>query len=417
MSSSDIGQSPGFNTQSAGVYSAQPVTGTGPPATVTPSTNYFNSSIGISEQELIALLLMPGYAILPQPTTTSGETDAKTTVASVENTKAQIVNWMWQTFSDGLEQIAKTAKQDAAKHEIEESQRKSEDIKRSYLKQEILKSASNPDSVNSTKSKLQVIFDHTFLQWLNPANGVAVLPNMTTYPSTGFIAGATAVSLDVVRNAVGAVSNETGSQLSVSPIADALQAVGPSSGLPGDYQAATALVAAILYNGSVLRATFDTLQEANASNKPPEDLQFAMNYAKNIIAIVTFNIEQNQPSNNPLEAKQNRLMRLMLSMMAINMVYRLAYGGMTGKEFVALLNGETANLTADVKATLTQLSDLVNSFLPQDPAGRSASIAELAAYIDNKNPVQEMLKTTSLLAAILKSRTSIQQGITGAVTQ
>jgi hypothetical protein len=228
---------------------------------------------------------------------------------------------------------------------------------------------------------------------------MAIAGIVNGYPSSSFLAGCVACSPDAIRNAIGISGAALGFQLSSSPVADALFAVGPTSGLPGDYQAAAALVAALLNGGAVYKASADTMV-ASGGAKPQYDLNFAVNYAKNIMAIVTKNIEGQEPTS-PEQASQNTMIRLMLSAMALNMVYRSAYGGMQGKEFENLLAGNTTDLPEEVKGLIEQLVSLVNAYLPQDSKSKADTIRRLMEYVDSKDSVNSMLETSRLFASFL----------------
>jgi len=214
------------------------------------------------------------------------------------------------------------------------------------------------------------------------------------------LVGAVAANPDALRTAIGADSAILGVNLSSSPVADAVFAVGPNSGLPGDYQAAAALIAALMYSGTVAKATADTI--AASGGKPLQDLSFAINYAQQTMAIVTKNIGAEGPTD-PYRAGQNNMVRLMLTAMALNMVYRAAYGGMEGKEMASLLAGNTADIPASVRNILDQLVGLVNFYLPKDAGARAETIARLMEYVDSKDSVDSMLETSRLYTSFLNT--------------
>ena len=220
------------------------------------------------------------------------------------------------------------------------------------------------------------------------------------YPDPSFIAAALVSSLSVVALTIGSVNNPIGFQMSVSPVADALSSIGPVSGLPGDYQSAIALIASLLNNGAVYKATTETVLQSAAKGRPPRDLDFALNYTKNIIAIVTHRVGGADPTNK-MRAAQNQLIRLMLSTMALNLLYRAAYGGATGEEFEAVLNGEANDLPEMIRPQAQMLAALINSYLPTDPKERAAMVACLMDYVDSKDSVDSMLETTRLFKGFL----------------
>jgi len=258
-------------------------------------------------------------------------------------------------------------------------------------------------------------------QWIvAPIDNSSAVASGNTLDAS-FIVGALIISSSMVFDAVGDSSHKLGFELSVSPISDALAATGPSSGLPADSQAAAAMIAALLNGGLVYKATSETIAEGLKGNTEPKDLNFAMNYAKGIIALVTKNIEGGQ-SQNPVTAKQNTLIRLMLTSMALNLLYRARYGGMTGEEFAKLVNssldeeepyikplGDQPEIHESIKSLVKQLVGLLKGFLPTDPAERAEMVSSLMEYVDNKNSVDSMLETTHLFKSYLNAQNLQQQ--------
>jgi hypothetical protein len=313
---------------------------------------------------------------------------------SVEARKNDIISKMWDSYIENLREIADRIKKEDIRRETVDVGKNGLQSGAEYFSSLMALSA------NSLTGQ----FNNTYNQWLvNPIDSGSSTPiiGLTNggYPDASFIAGCVACNPDAIRNAVGGAA--LGVQLSTSPIADALFAVGPTSGLPGDYQAAAALVAALLNGGAVYKATADTMVNPTGA-QPQYDLNFAASYAKNVMAIVTKNIGAGDPLD-PHRASQSNMIRLMLSAMALNMVYRAAYGGMQGKEFGSLLAGNTADLPEQIKGLVEQLVGLVNYYLPTDPKSREETIAGLMEYVDSKDSVDSMLQTSHMFASFLNT--------------
>lgn len=382
------------------------------------------SSIQKSELEAIALLVAAGIPVLMPPDVNgnfakSSKADQIAALGlSMEAKKADIISKLWDNYIENIREVAEKIKKDDIRRETEDADKAGPMSSVQYFNY-LMSISSTQKADEMDGNGLVVQFNQAFNQWMNPAvqgagaagaagvagaaaGGVdpATAPNsgVGAYPSASFIAGSIASNPDAVRLAIGQDSAVLGVFLSSSPVADALFAAGPTSGLPGDYQAAAAMVAALLNGGAVFKATAETL--VNASGKPQYDLNFAVNYAKNVMAIVTKDIGQEDPAD-PNRAKQNNMVRLMLSAMALNMVYRAAYGGMEGKEFADILAGHTGDIPSEIRGLVEQLAGFVNKFLPTDR--REETIARLREYVDSKESVDSMLETTRLFTGSLAS--------------
>lgn len=377
------------------------------------------STLQKSELEALVEMLIAGLPILQPPSfvmtsfkdLNGGNVDAvgagKSMAAmalQIEQKQHDIINSMWDSFLKNVHEIAERSRKEYIEKEtLKADQNGPKSSSEYYAFLLALSSSQRAKEENSnTDSALAAQFNRTFNDWLvTPMQSTMVTSSAVPgYPAASFVAGCVACSSDLVRDAIGAVGVTIGYQISSSPVADALFAVGPASALPADYQAAAALVAALLNGGAMFKATNDTIEKAASGGKPPQDLDFAVNYAQNIKAIVTHNLEGDQKLP-PEQAGQNRMMRLMLSAMALNMVYRAAYGGMTGQELADILAGKTGDIPAQIKPLIDELVGYVNAFMPQEPAARAETLARLMQYVDGKSSVDSMLSTTRMFAALL----------------
>ena len=369
------------------------------------------SSIQKSELEALVQLMSANFPILippiSSPSGSSGSISSSSSIAAADvvfdQTKSDIINKMWDSYIEQLRQIADRMKEEDIKKETVDATKNGPKSSTEYFTYLMSVSASRRADETGESNGVSPQFAIAFNQWLvNPVtsgNNMAAW-GVGAYPSAAFVVGAVAANPDAIRTAIGADSSVLGVQLSSSPVADALLAIGPTSGLPGDYQAAAALVAALLYQGALAKATVDTV--AASGGKPLQDLNFALNYAQQTMAIVTKNIGAEDPTN-PHRAGQNNMVRLMLSAMALNMVYRAAYGGMQGNDMVSVLAGNTADIPDHVRNIVDQLAGLVNFYMPKDAGARASTLAALMEYVDSKDSVDSMLETSRLYTSFLNT--------------
>jgi hypothetical protein len=421
MSGPNIGNYGGFGTQdpnASSIPGAGNVSGTNP---ISKSSNSSDeSTIERSQLEAIMMLLSAGIPFLtpPQSIATSfqdlsaakgisgvtavSNIDISQIKMQVDQTKNDIINSMWDSFLKNVREMAERAKQDNIKkwtEDVNKNGPKSSTEYYAYLM--ALSSSQRSEEISGNGNVLASQFNQTFNQWLvSPALQAENIAG-GGYPSASFIAGSVAANSDAVRDAIGAAGAVVGYQMSVSPVADALYAVGPNSALPADSQAAAALVTALLNGGAAFKATNDSIQQAANGGTPPRDLDFAMNYAKNIMNIVTHNVGNGEPLSKE-QTSQNQMIRLMLTTMALVLVYRTAYGGITGPEFGSLLNPESSkDLPEEIRPLTQQLASLLKSYLPDDPSGRVNTLNRLTAYADQNESVDSMLSTSRMFSGLL----------------
>lgn len=344
-----------------------------------------------------------------------------------EETKHDIINHIWDNFIKSVRELEELSKEAYIKKWVEEVAKDGPKSSTEYFAFLLaLSSSQRAEELSSNgdqgQSALSVQFKTLFNQWFSiPSDdSIAASHNSTTARDAidpSFKIGALASNLDVMSEAIALVGVIGVPQLSVSPLADALSAVGPNSGLPVDSQAAAALIAALLYNGARNRADVETLEKAASQGRPPQDIDFAANFARIILTIVSHGLE-GETSASKEQSGQHQLIRLMLSVMALNLLYRAGYGGMEGsKEFAALLEkGGTDNIDPAIKPTIDQLVARIKEFLPTDEPARSQMIASLSEYIDSKDSTESMLSTSRMFAAALGARPDIFGGRLGATS-
>lgn len=389
------------------------------------------STLKKSELEAIILELLAGSPMLQPPHSNAtnlqdlvsnaltGSVDATTALAALgskwEQTKNDIISTMWDTYLAALHKKDDEKKAEYIKHWTEDINKggpKSAAEYYAYLMS--LPQTQKIDEISDPQNGALAAQFTAVNNWLikpsetgnaiEPASNVTAGQASAGYPDSRFIVGALIVSQDVVREAIGATTQS----ISLNPVADALFALGPSSGLPMDSQSAVALVAALLNGGAVYKANSDTVEQAAKNNQLPQDVNFAINYAKNILAIVTHNVQEDQ-GTAPDEFSQNRLVRLLLSTMALSVLYRSVFHGLTNEERNDVIGGNTSSLPQEVRELFEQLTAEINSVLPQDPASREAMLGMVYSFVDQNRSVDSLFGTTRILKQLLTSGDIDQQ--------
>lgn len=323
----------------------------------------------------------------------------------VDQTKQTIIASIWQNYSKNLAEFSERMKGADIQAWMQEVSDRGAQSPTEYYAFILAKSSMQ---TSDGRNALLERFSQAFNQWVIDPNKQAYLGGnaadmMEAYPTSSFIAGCMVCGVDIVREAIKNTSGIFQHQLQDNPIADVLFSVAPGIVLYPDYQAAAALIVALLNNGAVYKATEDALKKGKEKGSPPHDLDFAIKYAKHIIAIVTHKSVLSHLQPKEIQ-ERDRLVRLMLSVMALNMLYRSAYGGMTGEEFGAILKGETQDIHDKIKSLIEQLTGLVKANLPISQEARAETILRLMDYVDSKDSIDSMLQSTRILANLLSTK-------------
>lgn len=317
-----------------------------------------------------------------------------------EQTKSGMISSMLATYLTNLREFAERVQQNDIRAWMDKMEEQGTKSPTEYYAHLLTQSASGKEMALETQFKKG--FNEWFLNPLSQRTHEVNYPHKSespdAYPSASFIAGCVVSGEDLVRNAIGGLSVAVNYQMSDTPIAPVIAAVGPPSDQSIDSLAAAALLATLLNNGAAFKAANDTLKKASGKGFLRRDLDFAIHYAKNIINIVK--IRSNPPVEKGLK-DQNSLIRLMLCTMALNILYRAVYDGMTGIEFKSMLQGDTADIQENIKSLVEQLIALVNENLPDNAVKRSETIERLMKYIDSKDAVNSILQTTRILTRLL----------------
>lgn len=334
-------------------------------------------------------------------TSVQGVEDFMKSLDQVEQTKDTIIASIVQNYNKNLSEFSERMQSNDIQIWMQEVSDKGTESPTEYYAFILARSATQ--SVDG-KNALIERFSQALNQWIIEPNTQFPLSgeDMPVYPSSAFIAGSMVCGVDIVRDAIKNTTNIFQHQLQNSPVADVLFAAAPSVVLTPDYQAAAALIVALLNNGAVYKATEDALKQGKEKNSPPRDLDFAIQYARHIISIVKH--KSSIFSQHKEIQERDRLIRLMLTVMALNMVYRSAYGGMTGEEFGAILKGETSDIHDRIKLLVEQLAGLIKANLPVYEEVRAETILKLMDYIDRKDSIDSMLQSTRILANLLSTK-------------
>lgn len=367
------------------------------------------------DQAIVTMLMeMLGAPKLAQPQE-NNFTPAQKAAISIDAIKSQILS----SWLDSVQKSNEAAKEAAVKDDI-----KADELKREIRKQDekrieatgpkssveysafLLQSTTNvrAKELSSDSNTLSIQFSGAFDAWFMHPSATAD----GRFPDPSFINGCLVCGPAAIQTAIGADSSILGIQLSISPAADALAVGGPASALPGDQQAAisaSAMIAAMMFYGAFGAANKTNVTEAIAGGNTPTTLGFAKDFAKQIMAIVTHPLEGGDPM-------QNNLIRLMLSAIGLNLLYRTAYGagtekeGMSGKDMAALINGGDISDIPDpeVRKMVGDLVTLINNYLPEGEDARNKAIAVLSEQVDDKESADSMLETTNLFASLLNTK-------------
>ena len=360
-----------------------------------------HSVSSIQKSELEAIMNGVVYAnipILPSPQFAAME--VASLQLKISNTEKNIIDVICKAMMKSAEEMQKRNRDDYVRRETADADKPGPQSGAQYLTylMSISPSLRRKEIDGSTDSTFSLLLDETIQNWM--INPIVMIPEADgRYPSASFVTGCLVGGIGAIESAIGADSKTLGEQLSIGPVADALAAAGPFSGLPGDYQSAAALVAALLYNGALNKASSETV--ATVGGEQPQDLAFALNFAKQVMNIITKNIEGNG-TLDPQKSSQNGLVRLMLASIALNMLYRAGYGGMSGIDLASLLEGNTGDIPDAIKEPIEQLIDIANQYLPENPTDRGNILANLTKYVDSKQSVDSMLQTTRLLRGLMQ---------------
>ncbi len=373
------GQKPGDQVSGPGG-----VPGVSKPATTSDTAPTSASSIQASEMQAAALAILAANIPSLDPPSASGVDSAAlgsarataiNVATSVQETEKDISDSMWGNYAAMLAQLAE---------EYRASQKQAE---------------LHPELSASSMARVEL------QQWV-------------TDPGAVSMAGVLAGGIADAQALVGAVDSSTGvDRISVSPFADAIAGVGgPLSGMPMDIQAAAALVAALLNGQAVNKVNAEMLTEALGQKPPvpPEDIDFAVKYGNQVLGMVIPQME-GASSLPPERAALNTAVRLTLSAMALNLLYRTLYGGMNGMEMKELLNADPSqlgsllkfpeNTSDEMRAKITTLmSNLltqVQACFPKDAAGKESVIDNISNYVGQKDSVSSMLAVTQMFRVYL----------------
>ncbi len=378
------------------------------PQNVTPVTeaNYWDvsrylSTLSPSEVQAFVALLAAWLPVLPPPIvfqSQAAKNDAAISQRAVisdgalsinrkmQETQQEIIEFMWDQFIKRLDEEAKFAKEADIKRQTVDFEQKGGSQGYFYYQEHLL------NRIGTDKDLIVNTVQRWMIAPLEISHQEArVNHDFLSYPSPQFMTAAFLTSVDIFQG------DGVGGQLSTSPVADALYAMGPSSGMPMDTQGAAAMIAALMYGGALNRANSETISQAEKEGKSPQNLSFAIYFSQEILAIVAHVVEHmgtGQNQRNP----EDRLACLILTLLATNLLYRTAYHGMVGEDLTSLLNGDK-QLLPNIKGYMDELVRYLQMFLPSDPAVQGSMMANMRQYIDDQHSTESMLSTLRIYQA------------------
>lgn len=440
----DIGSTPNPDTGVQYQYtSAPPATGPVESPSTPGQVGYVQSQSTLSPsqaEELMRLFLAMQIPFLAPPIEAGGRngvdgidvtTAVKWVEAQYDKIKNDIIDTIWNQFSKSLEELREFAKNKEIQRERDVTKEGPMSPSENLLFLMALSVAEREKELDPSgsgdKSVLEAQFKPVFDHWFR--NTGMVNPGDGTYPDPSFVTGTLTSQSDIIRSVLGgalAVAGIEGMRDmgSIQPLADAAVATG----LPMDTQGAIAMLTALMFlKSGQNKAAIETVDDGVKKGMPPQNLDFAMNFARNIVAIVTPKLDESGLA--PQQREQNQNIRLMLSVIALNLLYRQTFGGMEGsKEFTGLLDPKSIvtmlnkldidpSLKAQLQTNFNSLVANIQANLPADVDARADMIARLSDYIDSKDSVDSMLSTTTMLAASLGVDPDIMyQRISGTTT-
>jgi hypothetical protein len=367
-----------------------------------PSQSPYESTIQASDLEVLALFYASSIPMLSPPNNQVSNTGdlsigaAGIAALQIEEETHNIISNMWDNYIADLRELAERDREEDLRRETVDADKAGPQSAVQYFAYLMaITPTERADETGQGDTTLSIQFSDAVNQW-QLVNSTGAGGASADNNSVGAVSGTATTDALMLAMMLNFPSSQ---EVTTNPVFDALSAVGPSTGLPADYQTAAALVAALLYNGAASRAMTGNV-DPTASSGPFHDLNFAKDFAQNVInTIVTHNLEQTDPSTP--EGGRNNMVKLMLAAIALNMLFRAGYGGMEGGDLEAILAGNTADIPDEIRGLIEQLASYINSYLPTDQASRQEWINRLTSYVNNKESVDSMVETGDLLSESL----------------
>lgn len=215
--------------------------------------------------------------------------------------------------------------------------------------------------------------------------------------SSAFLASMMVSNVDTLMASAGqAAVQDIGSS---NPIIDSLNTPGTAA-LDHDSAFAAELVASLYYSAFIQQTTLQMVQQAQAGAKPGNDSDFAVKFANNVLAIATVKISGDDANGNKVDKGRNDYVRVQLYTMALNLIYRTQFGGMSGQELLGLVQSPTVKAPEGIDpkspewiATL----NLINALKTILPGMSPEVLQKMMDYVDEKHSAESMRESYNLL--------------------
>lgn len=175
--------------------------------------------------------------------------------------------------------------------------------------------------------------------------------------------------------------------------------------LPNDARSDLGLIGALFSLGLVYQATVENIMSPGKAEKR-KGMNFARNYVRNVMKMITseksVQFIKNLLGDKMGEERKDGIlaaMKFVLLATALGIVYKIETGGMTGKEFAAMLSGNMKMDAGDLKTDLVGYLKIQLSMIPkeqQEPLLRS-----LIGFMDDNHNLDFMLNPSHVFEKVL----------------
>lgn len=175
--------------------------------------------------------------------------------------------------------------------------------------------------------------------------------------------------------------------------------------VPSDARAELGLIGALFSVGLVYQATIESIMFPGKGEKP-KGMAFARNYVRNVMKMITGEgadaFIRNLLGDKMDEKRKDGIlasMKLILLATALGVVYKIETGGISGKEFAALLSGKMELPKNDLKADLVGYIKIQLSMLSKTE--QENLLSSLIGFMDDDHNLDFMLNPSHVFERVL----------------
>jgi hypothetical protein len=335
-------------------------------------------SVAQSEMAAIIALLAAWHPILIPPNDTASHKkvvglDVAASTLNIAKQENDVITSSWETYLTMLKQLDEQHKASRELHDKEDVTIKSD-----------------------ISGKLEAVVNGV-KQWVVDPSQTIPVDGVSAGLSSAFLASLAASNVDIIAGSTAQAALQD--LTSNNPILDNLTTPGTPS-VNRDAIFAAEVVASLYYSTFIQQTTLQTVQQAAPVVKPGNDSQFAINFANNVLAISTLKVQGDDPADNKSDQDRNKLIRVQLYTMALNLIYRTQFDGMTGKELLGLIQSNNLQVPEGINpkspewiATL----NLINALKTILPGVSPSVLQEMMDYVDEKHSAESMRESFHML--------------------